>query len=123
MSRVDEALARARAANAEVVAPQVVEHGGVGVRLLPADVTPDQWTSGTFRSLSDLIPSFRPVRFGMRNISCTEGRRRSPSISSTCRLYDSLSVSARFTAVSVFPSPGNALAIITTLMPCSAWAR
>lgn len=41
MSRVDEALARARAAGAEVVAPQVAEPGAVA--LLRADVTPDQW--------------------------------------------------------------------------------
>ena len=38
---------------------------------------------------------------------CTLGRRRSASTSSTLLLYDSLSVSARLTAVSVLPSPGH----------------
>src|SRR5437762_5875124 len=44
------------------------------------------------------------------------GRRRSASISRTLRRYDSLSVSARFVAVSVFPSPGDALVIIRTFV-------
>jgi protein-tyrosine kinase len=42
MSRVDEALARARAAGAEVVTPQVAVEPGA-IALLPADITPDHW--------------------------------------------------------------------------------
>ena len=55
-----------------------------------------------------------PRRCRMPNTVCSVGRRRSASMSSTLRWYDSLSVSARFVAVSVLPSPGSALAIITT---------
>ena len=51
------------------------------------------------------------------------GRRRSASISSTRRAYDSLNVSARLTAVSVFPSRGRALVTVTTLSPCVSERR
>ena len=41
-------------------------------------------------------PSTSRARSAAPNISCTDGRRRSASMSSTRRWYDSLSVSARF---------------------------
>ena len=47
--------------------------------------------------------------------SVQAGQRRSASITSTRRAYDSLSVRARLTTVSVFPSCGSALVIITVL--------
>ena len=40
-------------------------------------------------------------------------------MSSTRRLYDSLSVIARLTTVSVFPSCGTALVTISLFSPCS----
>jgi hypothetical protein len=55
--------------------------------------------------------------FGMSKIWCMVGRRRSASMISTLRRYDSLSVSARLVAVSVLPSPGMALATITIFRP------
>ena len=53
MSRVDEALARAKAAGAEVVTSPVVEHGAVA--LLPADVTPDHWPAEE-AAVADVVP-------------------------------------------------------------------
>ena len=49
--------------------------------------------------------------------------RRSASTSRTRRRILSLSVSARFTAVSVLPSRGNALVTISVLSPRSIWRR
>ena len=61
--------------------------------------------------------SLSPAMFGISKIWCIVGRRRSASMISTLRRYDSLSVSARLVAVSVLPSPGIALATITIFMP------
>ena len=71
------------------------------------------------RSSLGLSPSFRPAIGGMPKMRWTVGRRRSASMSSTRRWYDSLSVSARLTAVRLLPSPGSALDVMMTLMPRS----
>ena len=74
------------------------------------------------RSSFDLRPSFSPAMGGNPKIFCTVGRRRSASMSNTRLWYEWLSVSARFTAVRLLPSPGSALAVMMTLMPRSFWA-
>ena len=62
--------------------------------------------------------SLRPETFGRSNMSWMVGRRRSASISSTRRRYDSLNVSARLVAVSVLPSLASVLVIMSTRVPC-----
>ena len=72
-----------------------------------SDAVDTCWT-GSLRSLGSRS-ALRSGRTRCRHLNtvCSDGRRRSASISSTLRWYDSLSVSARFEAVSVLPSPAR----------------
>ncbi len=59
---------------------------------------------------------------GTRNTVCSDGRRRSASISRTRRRYELLSVRARLTATWLLPSPGEADVTMTLLRVCPSWA-
>ena len=61
---------------------------------------------------------------GSRRRRERDGRRRSASISSTRRLYESLNVNARLVAVSVLPSPRRRSPIMTdrTSAHCAWWS-
>src|SRR5579864_3812547 len=82
------------------------------------------WTT-IGRSSTDVSASVSPGDREILNTVWSEGRRRSASMSRTRCWYDSLSVRARFAAVSVLPSPATALAIMTTVRPVDArpWWR
>ena len=77
---------------------------------LPAGSTAsrcDTWCSGSGRSSGDDSPSLRPDASSMPNTVCSDGRRRSASMSSTFRWYDSLKRQREVGAVSVLPSPAS----------------
>ena len=113
-SNTSRASSTSRRIRSDVIAPMGSDVGrpaGNTVRRL------DSRCSGSFGSSALIRPSDRPGAPDTWKIECCEGRRRSASISSTFRRYDSLSVSARFAAVRLLPSPATALATIATLKP------